>query len=83
MNGCISANFAILGMFFGSHSTILMQGTIFAFITKSKNCIFWTRILSRCSNKVRTPNKMQTVTDKMHLVSAYLQDASCQQQFAT
>ncbi len=45
MNDCISANFAILGMFFGSHSTILMWETIFAEVTKSKSCTFWTRIL--------------------------------------
>ena len=35
------------------------------------------------TDKVQTPNKVQTVADKVHLVSTRLQDAPCQRQFAT
>ena len=46
----------------------------------ASQCTMGTNII--VTNKVQTPNNVQTVVDNVHLVSTNLQGAPCQQQFA-
>ena len=63
------------------HCTLLLLALLLAFLLALLLAISCGRD-DDVTDKVQTPNKVQTVADKVQIVSAHLQGAPCRRQFA-